>query len=72
MVLIGSWKTSNVSKRFGYRSQVASYLDLIHNVEAVLVALVGERDSDQSVHNAVGIGRRALESIAEVGAGVRN
>lgn len=43
------------------------YLDLVHDVEAVLVTLVRESDSDQRIHKTKGVTPRPFEGVAEVG-----
>jgi hypothetical protein len=47
-------------------------LDLIHDVEAILVSLVRERDSDQCIYQTVRVARCSCKRIAEVGTGVGN
>lgn len=50
--------------------QSITNLDFVHDVKAVLVALVGERDPDQCVHKTVCIVRCSCKSVAEVRTGV--
>jgi hypothetical protein len=55
-----------------YFEQSITDLDLIHDVEAILVPLVGERDSDQCIYQTVRIARCSCKRITEVGTGIGN
>ena len=51
-------------------SRKITNLDLVHNVETVLVALIREGDLDQCIDQAVCVVCRSGKGIAEVGARV--
>jgi hypothetical protein len=71
MVLTGSW-FAYVSDCVLCLSQNITDLDLVHDVEAVLISLVGKRDLDQGVDQSVGVVCRSGEDITEVGTRIRD
>jgi hypothetical protein len=71
IVLTGSWFKA-CQRLFCMPGRVTTDLDLIHDVKAILVPLIGESDPDQRVHQTIRIACCSCKRIAEVGTGVGN